>query len=316
MVSNPLPPSSSVFKLSITKVSTLPVMEGSSNGEYKIGSYGDYFDPSTIVFLDDKILSFHNLRTITRLQIVGFNNLLSISLEGLKQLVCLKRLEIWSCQTIFSSDMSSTHTHEYMTSTNFDAGPSLECLSIRDCGIIGQWLSVILQHVRALETLDLERCEQITGLLIQGKENTLSNLTSAPCVSSQGNPDGTSTRPCPNKLLRIPSNLIPSLKKMSIAFCKLKFLGNKECFSGFTSLEKLRIVECPELISSLVREDEIDDQANGRWLLPCSLGILNIDDASLETLDPCSPYFPGELTLLKVLEVWDSHALRSLQLHS
>jgi len=37
---------------------------------------------------------------------------------------------------------------------------------------------------------------------------------------------------------------------MSIAFCKLKFLGNKECFTGFTSLEKLRIVECPELISS------------------------------------------------------------------
>ncbi|XP_066364113.1 putative disease resistance protein RGA3 [Miscanthus floridulus] len=310
IVSNPLPPSSSLCKLSITKVSALPKMEGSSNGEYIIGSYGD---PSTIDFLDDKILSFHNLRTITQLQIVGCNNLLSISLEGLKQLVCLKRMEIWSCQTIFSSDVSSTHTHEYMTNTNFDAGPSLECLSIINCGISGHWLSVILQHVRALETLDLRRCEEITGLLIQGKENTLSNLTSAPCVSSQGNPDGASTRPCPNKLLRIPSNLIPSLKKMSIVFCKLKFLGNKECFSGFTSLEDLTIVECPELISSLVREDEIDDQANGRWLLPCSLGILDINNASLETLQPC---FPGDLTRLKLLEVWENDALKSLQLHS
>ncbi|CAD6271329.1 unnamed protein product [Miscanthus lutarioriparius] len=310
IVSNPLPPSSSLCKLSITKVSTLPKMEGSSNGEYIIGSYGD---PSTIDFLDDKILSFHNLRTISQLQIVGCNNLLSVSLEGLKQLVCLKRLEIWSCQTIFSSDVSSTHTHEYMTSTNFDASPSLECLSISNCGITGQWLSVILQHVRALETLDLGMCEQITGLLIQGKENTLSNLTSAPCVSSQGNPDGASTRPCPNKLLWIPSNLIPSLKKMSIEFCKLKFLGNKECFSGFTSLEELRIVECPELISSLVREDEIDDQANGRWLLPCSLRILDIEDASLETLQPC---FPEDLTRLTALKVWKNHAMKSLQLHS
>ncbi|CAD6271327.1 unnamed protein product [Miscanthus lutarioriparius] len=306
IVSNPLPPSSSLCKLSITKVSALPEMEGSSNGEYRIGSYGD---PSTIDFLDDKILSFHNLRTITRLQIVGCNNLLSISLEGLKQLVCLKRLEIWSCQTNFSSDVSSTHTHEYMTSTNFDAGPSLECLSIKDCGIIGQWLSVILQNVRALETLDLVRCEQITGLLIQGKENTLSNLTSAPCVSSQGNPDRASARPCPNKLLRIPSNLIPSIKTMSIAFCKLKFLGNKECFCGFNSLKELRIFECPELISSLVREDEIDDQANGRWLLPCSLGILDIHGASLETLQPC---FPGDLTRLKVLDVSGNDALKSL----
>ncbi|XP_066361880.1 putative disease resistance protein RGA3 [Miscanthus floridulus] len=310
MVSNPLPPSRSVFKLSITKVSALPKMEGSSNGEYIIGSY---VDRSTNDFFDDKILSFHNLRTITRLEIVGFNNLLSILLEGLKQLVCLKRLEIRSCQTNFSSDVSSTHTHEYMTSTNFDAGPSLECLSIIDCGIIGQWLSMILQHVQALETLDLGWCGQITGLLIQGKENTLSNPTSAPCVSSQGNPDGASTRPCPNKLLRIPSNLIPSLKKMSIECCELKFLGNKECFSGFTSLEELRIVECPELISSLVREDEIDDQANGRWLLPCSLGILDIDDASLETLQPC---FPGDLTCLKVLEVWKNDTLKYLQLHS
>ena len=145
------------------------------------------------------------------------------------------------------------------------------------------------------------------------KENTLSNLTSAPCVSSQGNPDGASTRPCPNKLLRIPSNLIPSLKKMSIEFCKLKFLGNKECFSGFTSLEELRIVECPEQISSLVREDEIDDQANGRWLLPCSLGILDIHHASLETLQPC---FPGDLTRLTALEVFGINALKSLLLHS
>jgi len=100
---------------------------------------------------------------------------------------------------------------------------------------------------------------------------------------------------------------------MSIAFCKLKFLGNKECFSGFTSLEELRIVECPELISSLVHEDEIDDQTNGRWLLPCSLGILDIHDASLETLQPC---FPGDLTRLKVLDVSEMIALKSLQLHS
>jgi len=63
----------------------------------------------------------------------------------------------------------------------------------------------------------------------------------------------------------------------------------------------------------LVREDEIDDQANGRWLLPCSLGILNIQDASLETLQLC---FPGDLTRLKVLEVWANDALKSLQLHS
>ena len=137
---------------------------------------------------------------------------------------------------------------------------------------------------------------QVTGLSIQGKENSLSNLTSAPRALSQRNSyrDGASTRRCPSKLLCIPSNIIPSLKKIEIIYCHLTtFQGNKEGISGFISLEELRIVGCDELISSLVHEDEIYDQANGRWLLPCSLGVLDIRDASLGTLQPC---FPGDLT--------------------
>jgi hypothetical protein len=152
--------------------------------------------------------------------------------------------------------------------------------------------------------------------LIEGKENSSSNPTSAPRASSQGNSDGASTRSCPDKLLHILSNLVPSLKKMSIENCELKFQGNREGFSGFTSLKELRIVDCPELIPSLVHEDEIDDQANGRWLLPCSLGVLDINAASLETLQPC---FPGDLTHLTVLQVAEVDAsmrMKSLQLHS
>jgi hypothetical protein len=171
----------------------------------------------------------------------------------------------------------------------------------------------MLQHVQALEELHLSGCEQITGLLIEGKENSSSNPTSAPRASSQGNSDGASTRSCPDKLLHILSNLVPSLKKMSIENCELKFQGNREGFSEFTSLKELRIVDCPELIPSLMHEDEIDDQANGRWLLPCSLGVLYIEYASLETLQPC---FPGDMTRLKVLVVSSISELKSLRLHS
>jgi hypothetical protein len=286
-------------------------MEGSSNGEMQIGSSFKMF--SSELSLDDKFLSFHSLRTITRLQIVGFKSLLSISLEGFRQLVSLKRLEIWKCAQIFSSDVPSTQAHEDMAATDFDALPSLECLNIKDCGITGEWLSVVLQYVRALEELRLVNCEQITGLLIEGKENSLSNLTLAPRALSQGNPDAVSTRSCLNKLLSFPSNLVPSLKKMSIESCGLKFQGNKEGFSGFTSLEELSIVNCPKLILSLAHGDEINDQANGRWLLPCSLGVLHISGAFLRTLQPC---FLGDLTCLTVLEVSRINALKSLQLHS
>ncbi|KAG0519081.1 hypothetical protein BDA96_09G233400 [Sorghum bicolor] len=314
VVSNPLPPSSSFCKFFIADVSTLPTMEGSSNGEMKIARHL-VLSRFKELSLDDKFLSFHNLKTITQLQIDGgIMSVLSMSPKGLMQLVSLKRLEICNCATIFSSDVPSPQGHEGMAAIVFYARPSLECLKIKNYGITGEWLSVMLQHVRALKELHLQSCEKILGLMIEGEDNSFSNLTLAPRASSQGNPDCASKRSC-SELLRIPSNLVPSLKKMSIGNCKLiKFQGNKEGLSGFTSLEELIIDECHELIPSSVHGDEIDEQANGRWLLPCSLGVLDIRrGVSLGTLQPC---FPGDLTRLTVLKVWRINALKSLQLHS
>ncbi|CAD6271324.1 unnamed protein product [Miscanthus lutarioriparius] len=188
--------------------------------------------------------------------------------------------------------------------------PSLEELVLIDMPKLDRCSSSSVRDLNcSLRVLEIRRCWVLKAfILFESCENFEIEQHS---WLLHGNPYGASTRP--NKLQRIPSNLIPSLKKLSITGCKLKFLGNKECFSGFTSLEKLSILDCPVLISSLVREDEIDDQANGRWLLPCSLGILDIHFLSLETLQPC---FPGDLTRLKVLELSGNDALKSLQLHS
>ncbi|CAN6356015.1 unnamed protein product [Urochloa humidicola] len=62
----------------------------------------------------------------------------------------------------------------------------------------------------------------------------------------------------------------------------------------------------------MVGKDENNDQASGRWLLPQSLGELEITD-SPETLWPC---FPGNLTFLKKLTVRNSPSLEILRLHS
>jgi hypothetical protein len=107
MVSNRLPPSSSFCKLSITKVSTLPEMEGSLDTGLRIGPLWHFYDqyPIDELMLDKKQLSFHNLRTITRLEIMGCKSL-CISILGLRQLVCLRRLKIWQCSKNFSSDFS------------------------------------------------------------------------------------------------------------------------------------------------------------------------------------------------------------------
>ncbi|XP_022679388.1 F-box/LRR-repeat protein 15-like isoform X1 [Setaria italica] len=224
-------------------------------------------------------------------------------------------MDISYCFNLFSSDVPPPpeHTHEDMTDINFNALPSLKHLRIEFCGITGMWVSVMLRHAPALEELRLYHCDQISGLLIEVGDSSSSNHTSAPRAPSAGNPDDALTSSTPDGLLRIPSNLIPSLKNMTISWCgELTFQGNKDGFSVFTSLEELTIRGCPKLIPSLVQTYENNDQRNGRWLLPYSLGKLEID-GSPETLQPC---FLEDHNCLEKLEIKESPSLKLLQLHS
>ncbi|KAF8649666.1 hypothetical protein HU200_064206 [Digitaria exilis] len=287
IVSDPLPPSSSTRELSIARVSTLPTMEASSSAELIIGMANVQFpfgaeDSNGLTKLDDKILSFHNLRDLTRLY------------EAARIYYVLPE-----------------HATEDMADAGSIALPSLEHLKIKSCGITGKWLSVMLQHAPALEKLTVDDCDQISGLLIEGTGRSLPNHTCTPHDSSAGNLDGTPTSAALEGLLRIPSNLVSSLKKIIIQWCaELTFQGNKEGFSGLTSLEELTIRECPKLIPSLVQKYQNNDQGNGRWLLPHSLRILEIDD-SPEMLQPC--FLEGGNCLIK-LEIDYSPSLEILQL--
>ncbi|CAL5029954.1 unnamed protein product [Urochloa decumbens] len=227
----------------------------------------------------DNVLSFHGLRALTSLRLEKCWNISSISLKGFRQLISLKSLEI------------------------------------NDCGITGKWLSVMLRHAPALEELHLGDCDQVSGLLIEGGESSSSNHTSAPRAPSAGNPDGTLTSSTPEGLLRIPPNYVSSLKKMSIWCCEeLTFQGDKEGFSVFTSLEQLKVMECPKLIPSLVQKYENNDQRNGRWLLPHSLVELELEiDSSPETLQPC---FLEDSNCLRKFVIDCSPSLKVLQLRS
>nr|CAB3488308.1 unnamed protein product [Digitaria exilis] len=291
-------------------------MEASSSAKLIIGivrmPFGTFHDEDSnaLTKLDDKILSFHNLGGLTHLQIRGCRNLSCISLKGFKQLISLKSLEIEFCRNLFSSDVLPEHVGEDMADAGSIALPSLERLNFESCGITGKWLSVMLQHAPALEELSVDHCEQLSGLLIEGTGRSLPNHTCTPHDSSAGNPDGT-TSAALEGLLRVPSNLVSSLKKIIIKSCYvLTFQGNKEGFSGFTSLEELMVCQCPELIPSLVQKYQNNDQGNGRWLLPHSLCILEIDD-SPEMLQPC---FLKDGNCLEKLVIEDSPSLECLQL--
>jgi hypothetical protein len=186
----------------MVRVSTLPTVKGSSNGELiigddiddTVGKYHNFFeDNNELTELNDKILSFSNLRALTRLQIVGCKNLSFVSLEGFKQLISLKSLEICECTKLFSSDVLPEQVHEDMTTENFNAFPALKDLKIDGSRISGEWLSVMLRHAPVLEELHLLSCGEISGLLLEGKESCLSKHNSSPRASSPGNPDDAST---------------------------------------------------------------------------------------------------------------------------
>uniref|UniRef100_A0A0D9WDG2 Uncharacterized protein n=1 Tax=Leersia perrieri TaxID=77586 RepID=A0A0D9WDG2_9ORYZ len=264
LVHNPLPPSNTVSKLSISGVLSLPLISGSSSETLSIRCI-----PDTLI-VDDKVLSFKNLKFLKRLYIENCPSL-NIPFDGFKQLISLKHLEICLCGSLFSSHVPQEFTLKDMTTENCNAFPSLEFLVIKQCGITGEWVWPSIY------------------------------------------PDDMLTTSAQDGLMCIPSNLISSLKKISISSCAgLRFYGSKEGFTALTSLEKLVVRNCPELLLSLVRNNGYDE-ANGRWLLPESLGELEIGfDDSLKMLEPC---FPGNLTRLKQLEVWNIKGLISVRLN-
>jgi hypothetical protein len=200
---------------------------------------------------------------------------------------------------LFSSDMTSEHTTEDVTTGNRKAFPSLQCLSIEACGMAGKWLSLLLRHAPHLEELN------VWNMYMTEEEGD----------SSSGEQYGALNGLAQDGLVHMPLDLMSSLKKIIIMFCRYLtfYCSEEEGFSGFTSLQELTIWECPKLLSSLVHKDGNDDQANGTLLLPASLEKLLIYSWSQETLQPC---FPSDLTNLKRLNVRSVTDLHSLRLHS
>ncbi|TVU14782.1 hypothetical protein EJB05_38275, partial [Eragrostis curvula] len=320
-ISNHLPPSNTVSELSIRGVlevpdmflqnKSVPYMEGPPEEIVSLSGTS-----SEATMLDNKRFAYRNLRMLIDLSICNQNRVY-ISFQGFRQLINLKYLRLRDCKEVFSSNVVQDPTDEYITAANDSALPSLRLLSILNCGISGKCLSVLLRHVKAVEKLSLYACQQITTLSIEENESNLSDLRSGPEASSSGSSYNNALAVPPSDgLLRLPSNLLSSVKEMSIEHCdKLIYQGSEVGIARFTSLEELEIFGCPELIRSLVHSSENNDSANARWFLPLSLCRIFMDE-SPETLQLCFPENRRLCSSLKLLEVARSPRLKSLQLHS
>ncbi|XP_037469294.1 putative disease resistance protein RGA4 [Triticum dicoccoides] len=290
----PLRPLATLSELLISRVSMFLTIDGYSMETFEIRPNSLLGDSSGEMRLDHKILAFHNLRDLKHLEIKGCRNLVSISLISFSHLVSLESLSIDNCTKLFSSDILSLHTHEELIATGYNALPYLESLSIVSCGITGKWLSMMLRHALAMKELVIKDCPKLTKLQLEGG-----------VAARRGRKQSVESGKAQDGLWCVPLNVTSSLKKITICKCPtLTFDGRRKGFAGFTSLEYLKIEECPELFSSLV---------HGRLLLPRSLEEIAIDDYSQETLQPC---FLNNHTCLKHIAVCYSQSLISLMLHS
>uniref|UniRef100_A0A453Q693 Uncharacterized protein n=1 Tax=Aegilops tauschii subsp. strangulata TaxID=200361 RepID=A0A453Q693_AEGTS len=277
-VQTPLPPSATLSKLIITSVSTIMSMERLSMETLKLYGYGL---PSEMMAVDEKILAFSNLKDVKYLEILSGKSMTSISFKGLSQLISLKSLKIEYCRELFSSDV---------VPANEDALPSLESLYIRDCGITGKWLSLMLRHSPALKELTLYECPQLKQLKIEEEGKVQSNFISASEASSSGYVDDAWPSSDVDGVVHIPLNLT----KITIGKCPhLIFEGSREDLVGFTSLDE-------------------DAQEKGRCLLPQSLHQLVWTGCPQKTMRPC---FVGNPTCLRKLEL-NGGSLEYLQVDS
>uniref|UniRef100_A0A0E0KVE7 NB-ARC domain-containing protein n=1 Tax=Oryza punctata TaxID=4537 RepID=A0A0E0KVE7_ORYPU len=242
IVSYPIPPSAMMFGFSVKGIPTHPTMEKPNPKKFNIKS-------DELIMLDDNILAFHNLRDIEYLSIKDCPNLVSISSEGLNQLIDLKGLHITGCPNF--------------TMTSGLVLPSLRFLSVQACAISGSWLTEMLSHVRSLDSLGLHDCPRIK-FISSSQPAAVEGASSLGSAATHSDSD--------EQLLKIPSNILHSLRGLYISNCPdLEFSGEEKALRGYTSLKSIKVQGCPKLVPLLVSgKVEVGS-------LPPSLRYLDID---------------------------------------
>lgn len=218
----------------------------------------------------------HNLGTLYELTLINCSNLTWFSWAGaFWQLKSLKKLNFVDCPNLLSMP-ATQEEQDYMRDRPLLA---LETLTIESCCIRGNWFGHVLSLLPSLSYLEMGECA------------------------------GAADDEC---MVLISPGSLTSLKELYVTNCVELYCGNIEGLGGLISLEKLRIGDCPKLLSSLMPEEMEEDggSLSRNILLPPSLQELVLDGVTQKLLSLSS------LTCLKDLGITESSDLESLDLHS
>uniref|UniRef100_N1QS04 Putative disease resistance protein RGA3 n=1 Tax=Aegilops tauschii TaxID=37682 RepID=N1QS04_AEGTA len=225
--------------------------------------------------LDEKVLAFHNLTALVEIEITSSPDLSYLAWNSLQQLISLRRFTLSSCPKVFSS------------LTTGDMLPSsLEDLNLSRCNITGNQLSRVLANLPNLSTLKIAYCHKITSLAVGLSSNDIDSMLEGICC--------------------IPVHCLTSIRQLHIS-SDMAFSSRKG-LAEFSSLEKLVIKGCAELLTSMVFQAGLE--SDNCIILPSSLVNLMIDNLPDMLLQHSS------LTSLVQLDLEHSPSLTSVYLHS
>jgi hypothetical protein len=273
----PLPLGPKVLRMTVVNVGS-PLYQSLSYYQFKSLSYYQtlILEGTEKLVSPNGVLSLHNLGALSELSLVSCANLTWFSWEeAFQQLRSMKKLNFEECPKLLSVSIEQ----EEQCYKNDNTLPALQKLSIESCFIRGNQLARVLSLLPSLSNMELRDCP------------------------------GAADNEC---MLLIPLGSLTYLNELCITNCTALSCINNEGLQTLSSLETLRIGECPKLLASLISDDmEEEDQSLSRSiLLPSSLKQLVLDGVDQKLL-PLSG-----LTSLKELGITESSDLESLDLHS
>ncbi|KAF7033647.1 hypothetical protein CFC21_044737 [Triticum aestivum] len=180
--------------------------------------------------IEENLFPFNKLRDLEELEITDYPGLMYLPWEGLQKLASLKTFKMSNFGKLFSC----------MSIWGLSLPPSVQELEFSSCNITPEQLSQVLLSLPLLKKFSLTNCEKVTSLPIglftdEHSQTVLGSWHIAP-------------------------NLLTTLEILQISFrltarpeeTSVMHFWSKQCLGKFTSLKKVVIEDCPNLLSTMI----------------------------------------------------------------
>ncbi|CAM0947394.1 unnamed protein product, partial [Alopecurus aequalis] len=192
-----------------------------------------------------------SIPAIKKITIKYCERLLSLPTERFMDLHCLEELEVVHCPNICSQSLVSPSLKRIVLGNSGNLGDNIECCSLTKFSIyFSRHTSTPLQHLPALQSLDIARCESLMFV----RPAVLTNFSHCGCNADNITSFSSFTMMYISGCIKLSTlddllvqEYLPAIEKIYVAHCGQLFSLPGERFGSFLSLKDLEVYDCPAL---------------------------------------------------------------------